>query len=191
MTASNPRHFKMSRHSLGFRVRYNMSDQDKIYCVRFAAVQQVKVRQRAGTIPMLGTSYRLAYHADSNVKGFVICVACMRRKPRASQPSPLSKSKLAISGITLAWPDLRNQLAAIVEHSNDAIFSRTLKGVITTWNEAAERIFGYAAKEIIGRSSRVLLARGQQDEFRKLLDQIRHGEVIKQFAEYVLLSARQ
>ncbi len=105
----------------------------------------------------------------------------MRRKPRASQPSPLSKSKLAISGITLAWPDLRNQLAAIVEHSNDAIFSRTLKGVITTWNAAAERIFGYAAKEIIGRSSRVLLARGQQDEFRKLLDQIRHGEVIQHF----------
>ena len=80
-----------------------------------------------------------------------------------------------------AWRDAHSQLAAIVKHSNDAIFSRTLDGVITTWNAAAARIFGYAANEIIGRSSRWLLPRGQRDELRKLLVRIRRGEIIEHF----------
>ena len=69
--------------------------------------------------------------------------------------------------------ETHQNLAAVVEHSNDAIFSRTLDGVITTWNAAAARIFGFPAGEIIGRTSRVLLPRGHQDEFRKLLARIR------------------
>lgn len=76
-------------------------------------------------------------------------------------------------------PDARSQLAAIVEHSNDAIFSRTLDGVIVTWNAAAERIFGYKAAEIVGRSSRVLLPHGERDTFRKLLARIRKGELVQ------------
>jgi PAS domain S-box-containing protein len=80
-----------------------------------------------------------------------------------------------------AWPDLRSQLAAIVEHSNDAIFSRTFAGVITTWNAAAERIFGYSADEIIGRPSGVLLPRGQRDEFHKLVARIQRGEVVQHY----------
>jgi PAS domain S-box-containing protein len=105
----------------------------------------------------------------------------MNRTSRDHQPSPRSKSATKDSRIAAAWPDLRSQLAAIVEHSNDAIFSRRLDGIITTWNAAAERIFGYAAGEIIGRSSRVLLPRGQQDEFRNLLVRIRRGEIIEHF----------
>lgn len=80
-----------------------------------------------------------------------------------------------------AKPDMRSQLAAIVEHSDDAIFSRTLEGVITTWNAAAERIFGFKAGEIVGRSSRALLPRGQRDEFRKLLARIHRGEVVQHY----------
>jgi PAS domain S-box-containing protein len=80
-----------------------------------------------------------------------------------------------------AKPDMRSQLAAIVEHSNDAIFSRTLEGVITTWNAAAERIFGFKAEEIVGRSSRPLLPRKQRDEFRMLLARIHRGEVVQHY----------
>jgi PAS domain S-box-containing protein len=73
------------------------------------------------------------------------------------------------------------QSAAIVEHSNDAIFTRTLDGVVESWNAAAERIFGFTACEIVGRSSRILLPCGQRDEFRGLLLRIRRGEVIRHF----------
>jgi len=79
------------------------------------------------------------------------------------------------------WHGLRSQLAAIVEHSNDAIFSRTFDGTIATWNAAAERIFGYTAEEIIGRSSRVLLPRGSHDEFRKLVARLRLGQMVQHF----------
>lgn len=81
----------------------------------------------------------------------------------------------------MAWPDTDIQLAGIVEHSNDAIFSRRLDGIITTWNAAATRIFGYEPTEIIGRHSRVLLPRGHRDEFRELLKRIRRGEVVAHF----------
>jgi PAS domain S-box-containing protein len=77
--------------------------------------------------------------------------------------------------------DVRRQFAAIVEYSNDAIFSRTFDGVVTTWNAAAERIFGYPACEIIGRSSRALLPRGHRDEFRQLVSKLRRGQVVKHF----------
>ena len=75
----------------------------------------------------------------------------------------------------------QDELAAIVEHSNDAIFSRKFNGTITTWNRAAERIFGFTAREIIGRSSRMILPRGHQDEFRKLVTQMRRGRVVEHF----------
>jgi len=105
----------------------------------------------------------------------------MNRTSRDHQPSPRSKSATKGSRAAAACPDLRSQLAAIVEQSNDAIFSRRLDGIITTWNAAAERIFGYPADEIIGRSSRVLLPSGQRDEFRQLLVRLRRGEIIEHF----------
>jgi PAS domain S-box-containing protein len=74
-----------------------------------------------------------------------------------------------------------SELAAIVACSNDAIFSRTSEGIITTWNAAAERIFGYPAAEIIGHSSRRLLPPDRCDELQTLLARIRRGEVIQQF----------
>ncbi len=78
-------------------------------------------------------------------------------------------------------PDFNGQLAAIVEFSNDAIFSRDFKGTVTTWNAAAERIFGFSAAEIIGRPSQALLPPDCRDEFRTLLRRLRRGEVVEHF----------
>jgi PAS domain S-box-containing protein len=79
------------------------------------------------------------------------------------------------------WPEAHRHLAAIVEHSNDAILCRTLEGTITTWNAAAGRIFGFRAEEIMGRPSDALLPPGHRDEFRKLVARLRRGEVVQHF----------
>ena len=73
----------------------------------------------------------------------------------------------------------RAKLVAIVESSNDAIISRTLDGVITTWNQGAERLFGYTSAEAIGRVLSTLVPRDAQDEQIYLLDRIRHGDRVE------------
>jgi PAS domain S-box-containing protein len=76
---------------------------------------------------------------------------------------------------------LTQTLAAIVESSDDAIIAKTLDGVITSWNRAAERIFGYAADEIIGRPISILKPPGQSEDVIQILDHIRHGERVNHF----------
>ncbi len=68
------------------------------------------------------------------------------------------------------------RLAAIVESSDDAIISKTLEGRITTWNKAAERIYGYSAAETIGSQISMLLAPGREDELTKLLASVAAGK---------------
>jgi len=66
-------------------------------------------------------------------------------------------------------------LGAIVSSSDDALISKTLDGVVTTWNQGAERIFGYLAEEIIGRPIGVLAVPGREDDMRAVLERIRRG----------------
>lgn len=72
-------------------------------------------------------------------------------------------------------------MAAIVESSNDAIVSKTLDGVITSWNRSAERLFGYTAAEVIGLSTMVLAAPGREDEMPRILERISAGEKIDHY----------
>jgi PAS domain S-box-containing protein len=67
-------------------------------------------------------------------------------------------------------------LASIVESSDDAILSKTMEGVITTWNKAAEQIYGYRAAEIIGHSISLLIPPDRPNEMVEILDRIRIGE---------------
>src|SRR5713226_1058941 len=67
------------------------------------------------------------------------------------------------------------QLAAIVDSSGDAIISKDLNGIIQTWNDSAERIYGYSAKEMIGRSISILLPSGQEREEQEILEKVRRG----------------
>ena len=70
-------------------------------------------------------------------------------------------------------------LADIVESSSDAILSKTLDDVVTSWNAAAERLYGYSAAEIIGQSSRVLLPPDKITEEQDFLDRLRRAEHIE------------
>ena len=70
----------------------------------------------------------------------------------------------------------RAQLAAIVDSSDDAIISRNLNDIIITWNEGAERVFGYSAPEIVGHSFTVLVPPDRRDEVRQIRQRIEQGE---------------
>jgi PAS domain S-box-containing protein len=72
-------------------------------------------------------------------------------------------------------------LAAIVESSGEAIVSKTLDGIVTSWNPAAQRLFGYAPEEIIGRHISALAAPGHEDEMPSILDRIRRGEKVERY----------
>src|SRR6266850_8240663 len=73
------------------------------------------------------------------------------------------------------------KLAAIVESSDDAIVSKTLEGIVTTWNKGAERIFGYMADEIIGRPINIIVPDDRQEEEPNILRQIRAGQRVDHF----------
>jgi len=73
------------------------------------------------------------------------------------------------------------RLAAIVESSEDAIISKSLDGVVMSWNAAAERLFGYHAEEIIGHSIRRLLPADRSDEEDLILARLRRGERVEHF----------
>ncbi len=76
----------------------------------------------------------------------------------------------------------RAQLAAIVENSNDAIIGKDLDGVITSWNHAAERIFGYAAREALGRTlSDLLVPAERKAEERRILETVVRGATVDPF----------
>ena len=69
-------------------------------------------------------------------------------------------------------------LAAIVESSDDAIISKNLEGTILSWNQGAERLYGYTAKEAIGRHVSMLEPTGQTSDIPGILESLRHGKRI-------------
>jgi PAS domain S-box-containing protein len=77
--------------------------------------------------------------------------------------------------------DLRSRLAAIVDSSDDAIISKTLHGVITSWNSGAKRIFLYGAEEVIGKPISILVPEAFEDEEPKLIDRLKSGERVDHF----------
>jgi PAS domain S-box-containing protein len=73
------------------------------------------------------------------------------------------------------------RLAAVVQSSHDAIAAKDLNGIVTDWNQSAERIFGYKAKEIIGKSILTLIPRDRQSEENEILRKIRSGQSIDHY----------
>ena len=93
--------------------------------------------------------------------------------------TPLSELELAP---TVAHPlEARMQLAAIVESSDDAIISKDLHGIITSWNTAATRLFGYTAEEIVGKSVLLLIPPELQSEEPEILRKVTAGERIDHY----------
>ena len=74
-----------------------------------------------------------------------------------------------------------NRLAAIVEFSDDAIIGKDLNGIITSWNNGAEKIFGYSAREMVGSSIMRLIPSVRRDEEKQILARIKRGEGMRHF----------
>jgi PAS domain S-box-containing protein len=72
-------------------------------------------------------------------------------------------------------------LAALVESSDDAIIAKDLHGIVKSWNPAAERLFGYAAAEIVGKPITTIIPSDRSDEETRILERIRRGERIEHF----------
>jgi PAS domain S-box-containing protein len=90
-------------------------------------------------------------------------------------------------GITLDVTDQKraeettNLLAAMVTSSQDAIIGKNLDGIITSWNEGAERIFGYKSEEVLGKPITVIIPPDRQHEEPVILSRLRRGERIEHF----------
>jgi PAS domain S-box-containing protein len=77
--------------------------------------------------------------------------------------------------------EARLQLASIVESSSNAIISKTLDGVITSWNKGAEQVYGYKMEEVIGKPVSMLAPQDHPDEVPQIIEKIKHGENIVYF----------
>lgn len=82
---------------------------------------------------------------------------------------------------SIAGAPARSLLAAIIESSDDAIVSKNLDGIITSWNQGAERLFGYNAHEAIGSPVTILIPPDRQDEEPRILERLRRGERVDHF----------
>jgi PAS domain S-box-containing protein len=88
-----------------------------------------------------------------------------------------------VQDITEHWAaeEASHRLAAIVESSNDAIVSKDLNGIITSWNPSAERMFGFTAQEMIGRPITTIIPPELRDDEIRILATIARGERIEHF----------
>lgn len=100
--------------------------------------------------------------------------------PHVAESNPDRVAKAPFTPFNDTEQDLA-LLAEIVESSDDAILSCDMAGKVTSWNKAAERIFGYTATEILGRPTAVLASPHCAEDTERILEKIRHGEKIEHY----------
>jgi len=109
----------------------------------------------------------------------------MTSHPRDERPGgaspPADRGASARHAAEVTPPEAQARLAAIVTGSDDAIVAKRLDGVVTAWNPAAERLFGYVAEEMIGRSILTVIPPELHDEEPVILGRIAHGERIAHY----------
>jgi PAS domain S-box-containing protein len=106
--------------------------------------------------------------------------ACILNDPEARDG--ISQSLLdELPALRLKADKAIGLLAAIVESSEDAIVSKTLEGIITSWNRGAERLFGYTASEAIGQHISLLIPANRMHEETVIIERIKKGERIEHF----------
>jgi PAS domain S-box-containing protein len=110
--------------------------------------------------------------------------------PIDDSAAPILDDRGRVVGIVLVFRDvtgkrraeeLKERLAAIVESSDDIIVSKTLDGIITSWNKGAQRILGYSADEVIGRHVSMLLPPDHPEDVTRILGEVRRGRRVDHY----------
>jgi PAS domain S-box-containing protein len=114
--------------------------------------------------------------------GRVLSISLTVSPIRDASGAVIGASKIArdITGYKRAM-QFQEELAAVVESSDDAIITKDLDGIIRSWNQGAERIFGYTAEEIIGKPVAILAAPERIDEIPNIIGRIRSGERVDHY----------
>jgi PAS domain S-box-containing protein len=130
------------------------------------AVQSTPLMSRGGQlVGMISTHWRNPHQPDERSLRMLDILA--------RQAADLIESKQAQAAA--------QQLAAIVESSDDAIITKDLSDNITSWNKGAERIFGYLAEEAIGKHITIVIPPGYRDEEDKIIERIRRGQRVEHY----------
>lgn len=104
--------------------------------------------------------------------------------------APIKDDRGNVNGVVLIFRDVTEarraaqahlRLSAIVESSDDAIISKSLDGIIVSWNKGAERLYGYTVQEVVGKPLSILIPPDHQDELTAIMDQLKRGERIEHF----------
>jgi PAS domain S-box-containing protein len=137
------------------------------------AVQSTPLISRSGQLlGMISTHWRKPHQpTDSALRGLDV----LARQAADILERTRAEAALRESNEQLRW------LASIVECSDDAIISKTLDGVITSWNKGAERVFGYTEEEAIGKPVTILIPSDRQHEEPAILERLRRGERIEHY----------
>jgi PAS domain S-box-containing protein len=111
-----------------------------------------------------------------------------RRLPIDDRAAPIRQAGGPLMGVVLVFRDVTEQrvaheaqarLAAIVAHSGDVILTKSLDGIIQSWNVSAERLFGYRAEEIVGNPVTTLFPPERRHEEDHILERLRAGEPVE------------
>jgi PAS domain S-box-containing protein len=141
------------------------------------------VESPAARALMSGTVVGLANHT-------ILIAKDGSERPIDDSAAPIRDAAGAVSGVILVFRDVSerrrqhiamHQLAAIIASSEDAIISKNLDGIVTSWNPAAERLYGYAAAEIVGRSKSMVIPPDRPHELAEVLERIREGRRVEPY----------
>ena len=126
--------------------------------------------QTLGAIEFVATKPAHAYDADD-----------LAMAEEISHYASVAMENARLYTETLKAKETAHALAAIVESSDDAIIGKTLDGVVTSWNRGAEKLYGYKAAEIIGRSISLLVPSDRPEEMAAILMKLKAGHIIEHF----------
>lgn len=165
----------------------NMVEADTLAQVLGKRVQDLVTPQYRD--PFLALTQRV-FEGKSGSLVFEICGFKGRHRWLETHAAPLRDAQgaiIALLGITRditeqkkTEAELRN-FKAIIDYSDDAIISKSLEGIIQTWNHGAEVIFGYTADEAIGQPMQMLIPKSRQHEETEILERIAHNERVEHF----------